>query len=182
MLEYIVLGVLMDQPLTGYDVKKVIERGVGVFYKASYGSLYPILNRQAEKGHLTVIEQAQGNRQKKLYEITPQGREAFFTWLRSPISAKDSADSHLAKVYFFDQLPPAEAEAQLLAYEENSRAYLAELQGLWAHFDRMEHKECFYYKLSTLCYGIASLQQTMKWSAHIRMKKPLQTLIEEETK
>ena len=40
MLESIALGMLLEKDLTGYDIKKFIENGIGVFYKASFGSLY----------------------------------------------------------------------------------------------------------------------------------------------
>lgn len=43
MLEYIVLGMVNYEDMTGYDIKKYIESGISVFYKASFGSLYPIL-------------------------------------------------------------------------------------------------------------------------------------------
>ena len=39
MLESIILGMVSDNDFTGYDIKKLIENGIGVFYKASYGSL-----------------------------------------------------------------------------------------------------------------------------------------------
>ena len=45
MLESIILGMVSDNDFTGYDIKKLIENGIGVFYKASYGSLYPALKR-----------------------------------------------------------------------------------------------------------------------------------------
>ena len=50
MLDYIILGMVLNEDLTGYDIKKFIENGIGVFYKASYGSLYPALKKLTEKG------------------------------------------------------------------------------------------------------------------------------------
>lgn len=41
MLEYIILGLLMEGPMSGYEMKKTIDSSVGLFYRASYGSLYP---------------------------------------------------------------------------------------------------------------------------------------------
>ena len=54
MLESIALGMLLEKDLTGYDIKKFIENGIGVFYKASFGSLYPALKRLTEKGYLKI--------------------------------------------------------------------------------------------------------------------------------
>ena len=47
-------------------------------------------------------------------------------------------------------------------------------------FNKMENKECFYYKLSTLYYGICITQKTIQWCQHIRMQKPLSDLIQDK--
>ncbi|MBP1915903.1 hypothetical protein [Lederbergia galactosidilytica] len=39
MLEFILLGLLLEQPMSGYDFKKTIDYTVGFFYQSSYGSL-----------------------------------------------------------------------------------------------------------------------------------------------
>ena len=40
-----ILGVLGFCPMSGYDVKKLIERSIAHFWNESYGQIYPILNR-----------------------------------------------------------------------------------------------------------------------------------------
>lgn len=177
MLEHIVLGMLIDGPQTGYDLKKLIETGVGTFYKASYGSLYPLLKRLAERGLLSVREEAYGNRQKKYYQITEEGKSAFEGWLASPISLTESTDDQLVRVYFFDRLPAACREEKLAEYELANRHYLQRLQGLLARFEGMEHRERFYYKLSTLYYGISVMQATVNWCGLIRKRGELADLL-----
>ncbi len=81
MLEYIILGMLLNEPLTGYDVKKFIEHGVGTFYKASYGSLYPSLKRMTEKGDLIMFEHPQGGRQKNIIKSQNRGKPRFLSGL-----------------------------------------------------------------------------------------------------
>jgi len=177
MLDYIILGMLYDDNLTGYDIKKYIENGIGVFYKASYGSLYPALKKLTEKGFLTMYEEPLGGRQKNYYKITNEGKKVFLDWLVLPINVLDGTNTHLAKVYFFDKLPSDIRDRQLLEYEINNEKYLRKLQALENDFDKMENKDCFYYKLSTLYYGICITQETLRWCRHIREGKPLRTLI-----
>jgi len=177
MLDYIILGMVYDVNLTGYDIKKYIENGIGVFYKASYGSLYPALKKLTEKGFLTMYEEPLGGRQKNYYKITNEGKKVFLDWLVLPINVLDGTNTHLAKVYFFDKLSPDIRERQLLEYEINNENYLRKLQALENDFDKMENKDCFYYKLSTLYYGICITQETLRWCRHIREGKPLRTLI-----
>jgi len=177
MLDYIILGMLYDDNLTGYDIKKYIENGIGVFYKASYGSLYPALKKLTGKGFLTMYEEPLGGRQKNYYKITNEGKKVFLDWLVLPINVLDGTNTHLAKVYFFDKLSSDIRERQLLEYEINNENYLRKLQALENDFDKMENKDCFYYKLSTLYYGICITQETLRWCRHIREGKPLRTLI-----
>lgn len=177
MLEFIALGMVMDGPLTGYDIKKYIETGIGTFYKASYGSLYPLLKRLADRGLLAVTEEQQGSRQKKYYQITAQGKTEFLEWLRSPIDFSDNTDNQLAKIYFFDRLPEDERKEQLAEYELSCSEYLKKLKSLLKKYEQMENKACFYYKLSTLYYGIAVMQTTIGWCRQIRAQDDLSELI-----
>lgn len=179
MLESIILGMVLDEPLTGYDIKKFIENGIGTFYKASYGSLYPSLKKLTDAGFLIMSEKPQGGRQKKYYEITEKGREVFFQWLSSPMNVLDGTNTHLAKVYFFDKLPAAIRDQQLMEHEVNNRNYLHKLKQLEKEFSAMEKKDCYYYKLSTLYYGILITQKSIEWCRHIRFGKALTALIDE---
>lgn len=178
MLDFVIIGMVYYKPLTGYDIKKHIEDGIGVFYKASYGSLYPSLKKLTDKGCLTMYEQSQGSRQKKYYQITEQGKISFLKWLSSP--TENDSDNHLVKVFFFDRLPTDIRNQQLQEYELQNVKYLRKLQELEKHYADMENTDCFYYKLSTLYYGIRIIQDNIKWCRHIREQKPLRELITEE--
>ena len=180
MLDYIILGMVLDNDLTGYDIKKYIESGIGVFYKASYGSLYPALRRLDRQGLLAMYEEPQGGRRRKFYRLTDEGRRMFMDWLAAPMNALDGATAHLAKVYFFDKLPPEVRDRQLLEHEMNSANYLRKLQALEKRFRAMKGGGGFYYKLSTLYYGICVTQESIRWCQHIRAGKPLPELIHEE--
>jgi len=179
MLVYIILGMALHESLTGYDIKKRIENGIGVFYKASYGSLYPALRKLTEKGWLVMCEEPRGGRQKKFYSLTAAGEKVFMDWLVSPLNVLDGVNSHLAKVYFFDKLPPEIRDRQLLEHEVNNGNYLRKLQALRSGFNKMEQQDCFYFKLSTLYYGIRATQESIRWCRHIRAGKPLAELIQE---
>lgn len=178
MLESIALGMVLENDLTGYDIKKMIENGIGVFYKASFGSLYPALKRLTDKSLLTTTESPQGNRKKIFYHITEEGESQFFDWLSSPMDIFEGTNTHLAKVHFFDKLPSEIRERQLFEFEINNRNYLKRLEDLEKQYEKIENKDCFYYKLSTLYYGICITQKTIQWCEHIRMQKPLEDLIE----
>lgn len=180
MLEYLILGMVCNETLTGYDIKKHIESGIGTFYKASFGSIYPMLKKLTDKSCLTMYGESQGGRQKKLYQITDEGKKTFTKWLTAPMNVMDGSNTHLAKVYFFDKLPADIRDRQLLEYEINNTNYLHKLQDLEKRFEDVENKENYYYKLSTLYYGILITQETIKWCKHIRAGKPMTLLVRRE--
>lgn len=178
MLKYIILGMTIDEPITGYDIKKYIENGISVFYKASFGSLYPALKKLTEKGYLTMTEQQQGNRKKKFHKATEEGKMAFYEWLALPVDLNDTTESRLVKIYFFDKLPPEVRDRQLKEYELNNINYLRKLEILEKQFHEMSTEDCLYFKMSTLYYGICIIQENIRWCKHLQGHKPLKKLIE----
>lgn len=177
MLEYIIIGMALNEPVTGYDIKKYIENGISVFYKASFGSLYPALKKLTEKGYLTMTEQQQGNRQKKFYQATEEGKIIFDEWLALPVDLNDTTESRLVKIYFFDNLSSETRDRQLREYELNNVNYLRKLELLEKQFDEMPNKDDFYFKLSTLYYGIRIIQENIEWCKHLQEHKPLKDFI-----
>lgn len=181
MLDYIILGMLFNCCLTGYDLKKHIENGVGVFYRASYGSIYPTLTHLSSQGLVSAMQQSRGARVKKVYEITPDGKLAFLEWLKRPLDINENGNhSHLVKVYFFDSLSSEIVQKQLLEYEISNTRYLNRLLTLARSFDSAENQRDHYYKLATLYYGIGILNETLRWCRFIREKRPFQDFIKGE--
>lgn len=173
MFEDIILGTILEKDLTGYDIKKVIENSFGVFYKASYGSLYPALKRMEKKNYVTSYEDAQGGRKKIFYHITENGKKCFYEWLTTPMEVLDGTNPNLAKVYFFGHLSEEDRTQQLTIYEQRNEEYLKELMDLETQLQQIEDVDQFYYKLSTLYYGISVTKKTIEWCRHIREQKTL---------
>ena len=82
---YAILGVLSFRPMSGYDVKKLIEQSIAHFWSESYGQIYPILNRLATEGLAERRRERQrGKPDRYVYSITPKGREELHQWLALP--------------------------------------------------------------------------------------------------
>ena len=177
MLNYIALGMVLDEALTGYDIKKEIEAGVGNFYTASYGSLYPALEKLTAKGYLTMTEQMHGNRLKKYYRATQCGKTVFLQWLSSPFDMRSGADSLLARIYFFGVLPKGLRKQKLEEYELNYRQILQKLEAMEKNLSLSPSDNNDYFEMSTLYLGIQHLQDSLRWFKHIREEKPLQEFL-----
>ncbi len=69
-LKYVVLRLLSEKPMHGYEVMRALEEESGGCYSASPGSVYPTLQMLEDQGYV-VCEQKEG---KKVYSITDEGR------------------------------------------------------------------------------------------------------------
>lgn len=58
MLELAILGLLQDQELHGYELKKRLGETLGPFSGASFGSLYPALRRLETAGAVEAVDAA----------------------------------------------------------------------------------------------------------------------------
>ncbi|MDD5937309.1 MAG: PadR family transcriptional regulator [Clostridiales bacterium] len=177
MLDYIILGVLCSDSLSGYDIRKCIEHGIGMFYKASYGSIYPILTKLTKEGCVS-CEEEKGMKKRKVYTIQPKGKEKFQEWLKDLEETGGSIETFMAKVFFFDQLPYETVVKQIDTYEKSLKDYLNVLLEKKKQFEGLKNQDDFYYKLSTLYFGICKLQSIILWCQTVKEKAPLQELIQ----
>ena len=173
MLDYIIIGMILHQAWTGYDIKKEIDAGVGKFYRASYGSLYPALRKLTEKGYLTMTEEMEGNRLKKYYQATALGKELFLEWLSSPLDPKASGEAQLAKIYFYGELPKEIRDRCLGEFEFYARQVQRQLEEIEKQFFTEDMDDRGYYEFSTLYYGLQNARTTIRWLGHIKGQKPL---------
>ena len=62
MLELAVLGLLAEQPLHGYELKKRLSETLGPLWGISFGSLYPALRRLERSGAIEATETQEPSR------------------------------------------------------------------------------------------------------------------------
>ena len=68
-LKFVILRLISERPMHGYEVMKALEEESKGYYKPSPGSVYPTLQMLDDEGYLTVEEQGG----KKIYTITDEG-------------------------------------------------------------------------------------------------------------
>jgi len=99
-VKFPILGFLMESEMTGYDLKRRFSEPVGFFYRVSDGSLYPALKSLARDAMVTMRSEKHGRRTRKVYAITPLGREWFMRMLREPAQPMFVFDEAQVKIYF----------------------------------------------------------------------------------
>jgi len=125
----ICLGILTRGDATGYEIKKLFEDdGFEHFVEASFGSIYPALNRLTEEGYVSVRSESQEKRpDRKVYSITPAGRTAFISSLLKPLPEDRHRSPFVFAMLFADLLPQSRVSGMLDTYIEQMEQKLAHL-------------------------------------------------------
>ena len=120
---YSILGLLSWQPMSGYEIKKLIEMGLRHFWGESYGQLYPTLNRLVADGLAVRKEDTgSGRRRRHLYTITGKGRRVLLTWLREPTDPPSVRNEMQLKFFLTGRLDEEEGIRLIEEYRAGERA------------------------------------------------------------
>lgn len=128
-LGHALLGLLVRQPLTGYDLAARMRHPIGYFWTARHSQIYPELQRLSEDG-LVVSEviDGPGPRPTRRYRITATGRTALRSWITSPIDLEPSRSEFLLRVYCMWLVDPASGSRLVSDYRAKHAARLSEYE------------------------------------------------------
>jgi DNA-binding PadR family transcriptional regulator len=112
----VILGFLREREYHGYELKKEIQRRMGVWTDIKFGSIYHALRKLVERGSVARVgeEKQSGRPDRTIYRITEQGREEFQDRLQMLLNRFQRVylDFDIG-LYFGGNLPPHELEAVL---------------------------------------------------------------------
>lgn len=160
MLEYILLGFLMQGNMTGYEMKQHMSMSTSYFVDASFGSIYPSLKKLEQKKLVERSETVENGKLKKMYFINNKGKSEFMKWLVCPIKAsKTDSSVALTKLFFFRYLPSDEAVSMIERYIHDTKQYKESLFKLKSRIEKKTDE----FGLGTLDYGLAYYDFCIHW-------------------
>ena len=123
--DYVILGLLAEQPRSGYQIKKIVDIRFSFFWSESFGQIFPALKSLAEQRLAEELPQEGGNaRAVRTYRITPNGRTALAQWLAQPVEKESLRLEILLKTYFSNYASPETMLMHLNAFEESHAGQL----------------------------------------------------------
>jgi len=138
-VSYVVLGLVAEGAMTPYDMKQKAARSVGYFWNFPHSQLYAEPARLAALG-LLAEKRESGGRRRRVYTLTPAGREALDSWLREPTSEQPQIrDTGLLKLFFGEGMSPEEVSVLARAQEEAHQARLAVYEAKEREIDHPHH-------------------------------------------
>jgi DNA-binding PadR family transcriptional regulator len=132
LTDFTILGFLMYGPKSGYDIKRFMGMSTSHFYQASFGSIYPSLERMEKEGYVAATREDDSGRLRKPYEILPEGRAAFLEWLASPLDISRGPSLLLARLFFLGCLPRGRARKIIDGFMEGASKRREWLEGATA--------------------------------------------------
>ena len=119
MIRYAILGLLSWQPLSGYDLKKIISESEVFYWSGNNNQIYTALIRLHDAGLVTrQVQQQESLPAKKIYSITQQGREDLRRWVLSTIELPEVHKTFLIQLACAEGLTSQELDALLGRYED----------------------------------------------------------------
>lgn len=121
-LRQAVLGVLTAREMTGYDLSRFFDSGMGWLWSARHSQIYPLLGKLVEEGRVSGSESTRGQHLRRVtYAITDAGREEFLHWVRTVHPGAAEKDPFWLQAVFLDEVEPERATTVLKAYAEGQR-------------------------------------------------------------
>ncbi|MGV9801321.1 PadR family transcriptional regulator [Mycobacterium sp. NPDC003449] len=156
------LGLLIQQPGSGYDLLKRFEMSMANVWPATQSQLYGELNKLAAAGLIEVSDI--GPRGRKEYRATAAGRAELLRWIANPQDDPPERSAELLRVFLLGELPRDQARAHLIALAEHSEAEIERLERLEASLVR---KGVDPYAHAALEYGLRFNAMQAKWARDV---------------
>jgi PadR family transcriptional regulator, regulatory protein AphA len=131
-LPHAILGILHEQPMTGYDLKtQYFDQSIAHFWPADQAQIYRTLDKMAADGWVESQLEIQDNRpNRKVYSITDTGRAELRHWLTTSLPLVSYREPFLIQLFFMKLLSNEQILSMIEAQQQAHQARLAEYRKL----------------------------------------------------
>jgi DNA-binding PadR family transcriptional regulator len=134
------LALLAKEPAHGYELKLALEATFGQAYPSpNIGQIYVTLKRLEQDGLVCSQDVTQTTRpNKRVYELTPAGREALRAWVEEPSDGPRIRDEFFIKLILAPMAGIADRIALMNAQRRHYLGLMRKLTDLQADVDRAD--------------------------------------------
>jgi DNA-binding PadR family transcriptional regulator len=162
--KFAILGLLTIEPLSGYDIKKMIEKTLSYFWSESNGQLYPALRQMTKSKWVSLKKlREKGKKASNRYTITDVGLSELKKWLRSEEDKSIYRDENLLKLFFGKNMSQNECIQRLVKRRQKMKDLLEEFHQLLHQLEKRNDSPHQLYWLLTLHNGIHSAKAEILW-------------------
>ena len=161
----VILGLLRERPLYGYEIKQIIEQHMGDWASIAFGSIYFALGKLAEEGFIEKVatEKAGSRPSRSIYQITEAGQAEFLRLLRD---VWGEVERHYftfdVGLFFVEALPIEEVKAHL-------HGRVAQLEAIVQHVtahraEQLTHEDMPRLAAAIFDHSLAHFQAELAWT------------------
>lgn len=118
------MAILSERPMTGYELKKTIDGPEFIYWRDSFGSIYPNLRKITRMKLAQRTRSDNRGRKRIIYSLTPSGLELVREWLSMPASKKPVKVELLLKLRFAYPLGREALDSLLREYRDFQKSRL----------------------------------------------------------
>lgn len=174
---YFVLGLLDQQPMSGYDIKRLLERLNWLIGGSSFGSICPTLHALLKDGLVTVeVVPGKDRPPRKIYNVSEKGRQALQEWREQPVPPHASLKAFIMRLILVQDL----SQRVLTAHLQQRRTQVVAHQDTLRGMSNASGRAGAGWQLA-LDYGLALADTELDWLDHA-LDRTLEPIIEEVVK
>ena len=155
------LGLLAQQPGSGYDLLKTFDKSMANVWPATQSQLYGELNKLADAGLIEVTHV--GPRGRKEYRITRAGRAELQRWMMSPEEDPPFRDASLLRIFLLGEIEPEQARRHMVAVAEHAESEVKRLEALRDSID-WDDSDSLFFGRAALEYGLRRGAMEATWA------------------
>ena len=169
-LKHILLGIL-QQPQSGYDIKKMFDEIFSNFWAAELSQIYPQLKKLSDQDLLTVQEiESKKGPNKKIYQTTYEGKQELIQWLLDGPVTNTEKLAYLTQTFFLGALDNDGERIKFLedlllhmkTWHQTLVAIQDENKAVYPNYPHDLSDEDFYPNL-TLMLGVKKVGAKVEW-------------------
>lgn len=158
---YAILGMLLEGPRTGYEIKSLMGRSTVYFWRESDSTIYPMLKVLAKEGKVLSKVAYVGKKKKEVFSLTKTGRAEFKAWLEGPTGSETPRNEFLLKLFFV-----TDRKEMLRLFQERlekAEKTYTEYKQIEERLENLKGSPHLAIRLKALRYGIAQLALEIQW-------------------
>ena len=162
---YAILGILQQEPMSGYEMGRMMAQSTNHFWQESDASIYPMLKTLEAEGKVTARAERTGKRARTIFEITPTGTEEFMQWMAEPPAQEKHRNELLLKIFFGSKTTNKDLLKHLERALKNAKTEKKEFEASQASIIRHfpdDHPHKAYWSM-TLRAGFLSADADIMW-------------------
>lgn len=160
-LRFAALGLLAQQPGSGYDLLKRFEYSMANVWPATQSQLYGELNKLAAAGLIEVTDV--GARGRKEYSITPAGRAELSHWMADTQDDPPYRSAQLLRVFLLGEMTVDHSVEYMKTIAEQADSELGRLRILRDSIE-WDSTDGDFYGRAALEYGLRAEAMEADWA------------------